>query len=66
MKVTYDPQVDIARILLNEATIAESDESKPGVIMDYDAAGNLVGLEVLDASRRVAEPRKVEVAVEAG
>lgn len=66
MKVTYDPEVDIVRILLNDAAIAESDESKPGVIIDYDAQGNLVGLEVLDASHRVSDPRKVEVAVGLG
>jgi uncharacterized protein YuzE len=66
MKVSYDPEVDIVRILLSDAPIVESDESKPGVIMDYDAQGHLVGLEVLDASHRISDPRRVEVAVAAG
>jgi uncharacterized protein YuzE len=66
MKVSYDPEVDIVRILLSDAPIAESDESKPGVIMDYDAQGHLVGLEVLDASHRISDPRRVEVAIAAG
>ena len=48
MKVTYDPQVDVLRTLLSDAPIEESDEDKPGVILDYDKAGNVVGLEILD------------------
>jgi len=63
MKVTYDPQVDVLRIVLNDSPIDESDEGKPGVILDYDQAGNLVGLEILDASRRTSNPLAVEYAV---
>ncbi|MGA2052353.1 MAG: DUF2283 domain-containing protein [Opitutales bacterium] len=63
MKVTYSPDVDVLRILFRDAPIAESDEDKPGVILDYDKEGNLVGLEVLNASRRVENPRGVDYAV---
>jgi uncharacterized protein YuzE len=56
MKITYDPQVDILRILLDESEIDESDEETEGIIMDYDRAGNLVGIEILDASKRVDNP----------
>ena len=63
MKVTYDPEVDVLRIVLNEQPVEESDEEKPGVILDYDKAGNLVGLEILDASKRIANPRSLEYAV---
>jgi uncharacterized protein YuzE len=63
MKVTYDPEVDVLRIVLNDQPIEESDEEKPGIILDYDRAGNLVGLEVLDASKRVVNPRSLEYSV---
>ncbi len=59
MKVHYDAATDTLTVVLREAPVAESDEDKPGVILDYDADGNLVSLEVLDASRRVEEPRSV-------
>jgi uncharacterized protein YuzE len=63
MKVTYDPSVDVLRIILSNAPIEESDEDKPGVILDYDKAGNMVALEILDASKRVENPRSLEYAV---
>jgi uncharacterized protein YuzE len=65
VKVTYDPEVDVLRILLSDAPIEESDEDKPGVILDYDKDGNVVGLEILEASKRIANPRSVEYAVTA-
>jgi uncharacterized protein YuzE len=60
MKVTYDPEVDVLRILFRNVPVEESDEDKPGVILDYDKEGNVVGLEVLNASRRVENPRGVD------
>ena len=60
MKVTYDIESDTLRVLLKETSIAESDEEKPGVIIDFDAGGDVVGFEIIDASRRVAEPRRME------
>jgi len=63
MKVTYDPDVDVLRILLHSGPVEESDESKPGLILDYDKAGNVIGLEILDASRRTDNPRAMEYAI---
>jgi uncharacterized protein YuzE len=63
MKVTYDPEVDVLRILFSNVPIEESDEDKPGVVIDYDKEGNIVGLEILDASKRMENPRSVEFAV---
>lgn len=63
MKVTYDPDVDVLRIIFSNTQIEESDEEKPGVILDYDKDGNIVGLEILNASKRVENPRSVEYAI---
>ncbi len=60
MKVIYDQESDILRILLSGSDIEESDEEKPGVIIDYDDQGNVVGLEILDASERTENPRTLE------
>ena len=63
MKVTYDAETDVLRILLSAAPVEESDEAKPGVILDYDKEGSIVGLEILNASQRTENPRSLEYAV---
>ncbi len=63
MKIMYDPEVDILRITFSNIPVEESDEEKPGVILDYDKDGNIVGMEILDASERMENPRSVEYAI---
>lgn len=63
MKVNYDPQTDTLTVVFSEAVVSESDEEKPGVILDYDKLGNLVSVEILDASARVVSPTKIEYQV---
>jgi uncharacterized protein YuzE len=63
MKILYDPEVDVLRIVFNDLPVEESDEEKPGLILDYDKNGNIVGMEVLEASKRVENPRALEYAV---
>lgn len=65
MKADYDSQVDILTVVFSDAQVTESDEIKPGVILDYDAAGNVIGLEILDASQRVNNPASMEFAIKA-
>jgi uncharacterized protein YuzE len=49
VKVIYDIMTDSLTVILNEqASIAESDENKPGIILDYNKDGNLVCIEGLD------------------
>ncbi len=66
MKVIYDRETDTLTVIFADTPVAESDEDKPGVILDYDSAGNLVSLEILDASRRVAFPNQIEYQVAPG
>ena len=63
MKVNYDRETDTLIVIFSGAPVVESDEDKPGVILDYDANGNLVSLEILNASSRVNAPSKIEYQV---
>jgi uncharacterized protein YuzE len=63
MKLVYDPEADILNVVLLDVPIAESDHDKPGLIFNYDAAGNIVGLEILQASTKMANPMSVEYSI---
>ncbi len=56
MKTSYDPQADAyyARFVPDETVIAETIEVAPGVMLDIDEAGQMVGIEVLSVSLRAA------------
>lgn len=60
MRITYDPNTDTLTVILKEAPVVESDEDKPGIVVDWDENGDVVGFEILDASQRVTDPRHVE------
>lgn len=60
MKVKYDKEVDVLYISFSKNKIKESDEDKPGIILDYDKQGSIVGIEILDASKKMKNPTKVE------
>ena len=59
MKIKYDKEVDILYIRFSEDEIVESDEQKPGIIIDYNAKEEIVGIEVLNASRNMQSPNRV-------
>ena len=61
MKVIFDRETDTLTIIFSDGLVVESDEDKPGVILDYDAEGNLVSIEVLDASKRVSHADRIEL-----
>lgn len=49
MKVIYDHDSDTLSIIFADRPVAECDEEKPNIILDYDAEGNVVSLEIVDA-----------------
>lgn len=53
MEAKYDAEVDVLRINWSEAEIEESDAINPGVILDYDAQRNVIGIEILNASKKI-------------
>jgi uncharacterized protein YuzE len=63
MKMIYDKETDTLSIILRPGAVAESDEVRDGLILDYDKAGRLVSLELLDASEQVRQPQSVEFAL---
>jgi uncharacterized protein YuzE len=56
MNIKFGKEVDIVYLRFSDAEIAESDEEKPGIIIDYDKSGAVVGIEVLDASKKMEKP----------
>ena len=58
MKLTVDREADALYLDLDEAPATESEEISPGVILDYNAEGKVVGIEMLYLSKRVS-PEKL-------
>lgn len=59
MKVIYDRETDTLSLILAQGPVAESDELREGLIIDYDREGHIVSVEVLDASEHVADPASI-------
>ncbi|NGZ97756.1 MAG: hypothetical protein CV089_16810 [Nitrospira sp. WS110] len=53
MKLNYHPDTDSLYIDLSEQSSVESREIAEGIVLDYDAAGHLVGIDIDNASRKV-------------
>lgn len=51
------------RILFSSTPVFKSHENKPGVIIDHHADGRIVGLEILEASKRMEDPTRFENAI---
>lgn len=63
MKVKYDREADVLYIQLSDAPIIDSDEKRKGIVLDYDDEGRIVGIEILNASKNLPQPTKVEYEV---
>lgn len=56
MNIKFDKEADIIYLKLSDADVFESNEEKPGIIIDYDKEGSIVGIEILDASKKTMNP----------
>ncbi|MFN2343307.1 MAG: DUF2283 domain-containing protein [Desulfonatronovibrio sp.] len=52
MRIKVDKETDALYFRLDENKIVESEEIQPGIILDFDAKNQVVGLEILDISKR--------------
>ncbi|TAH49172.1 MAG: DUF2283 domain-containing protein [Chloroflexota bacterium] len=59
MRLRIDRESDALYLRLDETAIVESEEVQPGVILDYDKEGQVVGIEILDLSKRTT-PEKLK------
>lgn len=66
MRVQYDPSADAMYIRLAEGAVADSDEVRDGVILEYDACGKVLGIELLNVSHRADNPREMAFEMLAG
>ncbi len=57
MKAIYDPETDTLTLILRDMAIAESDEIRDGLIIDYSKDNKVVSIEMLDASENISEPQ---------
>lgn len=63
MSVIYDPESDTLTILFSDTLVEESDEIKPGTILDFDTRGSLVSMEILNASASIKSPSQMDYRV---
>lgn len=59
MRVIFDPETDTISLIFRDDKIAESDEVREGIIIDYSKDGKIVSMEILDASEQISEPRGI-------
>jgi uncharacterized protein YuzE len=64
MKTIYDPEADALYVRFADASVVESEEVADGVVLDFDAEGRIVAIELLDASKHVAAGAKFPTAAE--
>ncbi|MHB8623814.1 MAG: DUF2283 domain-containing protein [Sulfuricaulis sp.] len=53
MKMHYDEKSDVLYLHLDESKIIESEEIQPGIVLDFDANNQVVGVEILRVKERV-------------
>lgn len=64
MKTLYDAEADALYVRFADASIVESEEVAAGVVLDFDAEGRIVAIELLDASKHLAAGAQLPTAAE--
>lgn len=64
MKIEYSKQADAIYVYFKEEYVASSKEIEDGIVIDFDEQGQLVGIEVLDVSKRFKLSDIVNVNIE--
>ena len=59
MKIEYDPKADAIYIRMASGEVVDSDEVRPGVVLDYGADGRVLGIEMLNVSTCTDNPREL-------
>lgn len=62
MKLEFDPIADALYLELSDHDVETSEEVKPGIVLDYDAQGDIVGVEVLSVSKRAGNSAPMKIA----
>lgn len=53
MKLDYDDKADALYLRFSDARVVESEETRPGLVLDFDSEGHIVAIELLDARRQL-------------
>ncbi len=60
MKLIVDKESDALYFKLDESSIIESEEVEPGIILDFNSDGKVVGIEMLSLSARI-KPEQLKI-----
>lgn len=63
MVIKYNKESDVIYIQFSDSQVFESEEDKSGVILDYDDHGNIIGIEILNASEKTSLPEGIKYEV---
>jgi uncharacterized protein YuzE len=55
MKTKYDPEANALYVKFSDDKIERTEELRPGIILDFDSRGHIVGIEMLDAKQKLSE-----------
>jgi len=65
MKISYDKEADAIYFTISETTaVSDSEEVRPGIVLDYDANNRVIGVEILGASQRMSSDEIKKVLID--